>query len=57
MCIRDSIASRLGVEPPPHLDPEVGGGTVLEGRLLQEFLGDLEYPTFRAGYDEMIAAL
>lgn len=51
------IASRLGVEPPPHLDPEVGGGTVLEGRLLQEFLGDLDYPTFRAGYDEMIAAL
>ncbi|MGK3949802.1 hypothetical protein [Microbacterium sp. K2] len=51
------IASRLGVAPPPHLDPEVGGGTVLEGRLLQEFLGDLEYPTFREGYDEMIAAL
>lgn len=51
------IASRLGVEPPPHLDPEVGGGTVLDGSLLHEFLGDLEYPTFRAGYDEMIAAL
>ncbi|MEV8175884.1 MULTISPECIES: hypothetical protein [unclassified Microbacterium] len=51
------IATRLGVEPPPHLDPEVGGGTVLDGHLLQEFLGDLDYPTFREGYDEMIAAL
>lgn len=50
------IADRLGVEPPPHVDPEVGGGTVLDGSLLREFLGDLEYPTFREGYDEMIAA-
>jgi nucleoside-diphosphate-sugar epimerase len=51
------IAIRLGVEPPPHLDPETGGGTVLDGRMLQEFLGDLDHPTFRTGYDEMIAAL
>lgn len=50
------IAARLGVEVPPHVDPEVGGGTVLDGHLLQEFLGELEYPTFRTGYDEMIAA-
>ncbi|GAA1227648.1 nucleoside-diphosphate-sugar epimerase [Microbacterium phyllosphaerae] len=50
------LARRLGVEPPPHLDPEVGGGTVLDGHLLREFLGALEYPTFREGYDEMIAA-
>lgn len=50
------IAARLGVAPPPHADPEEGGGTVLDGHLLREFLGALDYPTFREGYDEMIAA-
>lgn len=50
------IASRLGVEPPPRAVPETGGGTVLDGSLMAEFLGALQYPTYRAGYDEMIAA-
>lgn len=49
------IAARLGVAPPPQQDPAEGGGTVLDGGLLARLLGSLEYPTFREGYDEMIA--
>lgn len=49
------IASRLGVDPPPRSTPETGGGTVLDGSLMTELLGALRYPTYRAGYDEMIA--
>ncbi|WP_227468118.1 sugar nucleotide-binding protein [Microbacterium sp. YJN-G] len=50
------IADRLGVDPPPRAVPESGGGTVLEGRLLLEFAGSLRYPTFREGYEEVLAA-
>lgn len=48
------IADRLGVEPPPRVVPEVGGGTVLDGRLLVDFLGALRFPTFREGYAQML---
>ena len=44
------IADRLGVAPPPALEPEVPGGTVLSGELLLTLLGSLRYPTFEAGY-------
>ncbi len=49
------LADELGVQPPPALDPPVGGGTVLDGSLLLSLLGELRYPTFREGYAEMIA--
>ena len=48
------IADRLGVAPPPRIVPEGGGGTVLDGRLLRDFLGSLRFPTFRDGYAEML---
>lgn len=48
------IAARLGVDPPPRL-AEAGGGTVLDGSLLAGFLGELRYPTYQSGYDELIA--
>lgn len=49
------IADELGVPAPPDLEPPVGGGTVLDGTLLLSLLGELQYPTFREGYAEMIA--
>ncbi|GAT74135.1 hypothetical protein MHM582_2636 [Microbacterium sp. HM58-2] len=49
------IAMRLGVEPPPHAEPETGGGTVLDGSLSAELLGGLRYPTYREGYDELLS--
>ncbi|MCI1018713.1 sugar nucleotide-binding protein [Microbacterium sp. C5A9] len=49
------IATGLGVPMPPALDPPVGGGTVLDGSLLRDLVGELRYPTFREGYAEMIA--
>lgn len=50
------IAAGLNVPAPPAVEPPVGGGTVLDGSLLRELLGELRYPTFREGYAEMIAA-
>lgn len=49
------IAERLGVAPPPHLVPEVGGGTVLDGSLMHELVGALEFPSFREGYERMLS--
>lgn len=49
------IAAGLGVAMPPAVVPAPGGGTVLDGSLLLELLGELDYPTFREGYAEMIA--
>lgn len=49
------IADRLGLEPPPHLDPETGGGTVLDGSLMHAFSGPLEFPSFREGYERMLS--
>lgn len=48
------VADRLGVEPPPRVVPETGGGTVLDGRLLRDFLGSLRFPSFREGYLQML---
>lgn len=48
------IADQLGLRPPPTLQPEEAGGTVLGGGLLLETLGSLRYPTFEAGYRSMI---
>lgn len=48
------IAERLGLQPPPAL-PAAPGGTVLDGGLLKELLGPLRYPTFEAGYGELLA--
>ncbi|MFJ4223038.1 SDR family NAD(P)-dependent oxidoreductase [Microbacterium sp. NPDC089695] len=50
------LAERLGVAVPPHTTPEVGGGTVLDGARAHTLLGDLVYPTFREGYDAMLAS-
>lgn len=49
------IAMRLGVALPPHVDPESGGGTVLDGSRAKELLGALQYPTYREGYDELLS--
>lgn len=48
------IADTLGVAPPPDLDAPGPTGHVLDGSLLRRVLGTLEYPTYVAGYREMI---
>lgn len=50
------LAARLGVAAPPHARPEIGGGTVLDGSRGHALLGSLVFPTFREGYDALIAA-
>lgn len=49
------IADRLGVSPPPRLEPGEATGTVLDGTRLLDFLGSLEHPTYRSGYGHLIA--
>ncbi|HZU93630.1 MAG TPA: SDR family NAD(P)-dependent oxidoreductase [Microbacterium sp.] len=49
------IAEQLGVEAPPHLVPETGGGTVLDGSFMHELVGALEFPSFREGYERMVS--
>lgn len=48
------IAGRMGLRPPPRSDPGASGGTVLSGARNLDFLGWLEYPTFEAGYGQLI---
>ncbi len=48
------IADRLEVEPPPRVQPEAGGGTVLDGGLLMDLVGRLRFPSFREGYAQML---
>ncbi|WP_429459851.1 SDR family NAD(P)-dependent oxidoreductase [Microbacterium sp. ZKA21] len=48
------IADRLGIERPPHVTPENGGGTVLRGDLMLDVVGALRYPSFREGYAPML---
>lgn len=50
------IASILGVAAPPDDPPTEPSGIVLDGSLLRSLLGTLEYPSYREGYAEMIAA-
>lgn len=49
------IADRLGLQPPPALQPEETSGTVLDGGLLHNWLGPLRFPTFQAGYENLLA--
>ena len=49
------IANQLGVQAPPRIRPEVPSGTVLCGALVLTLLGNLQYPTFEAGYGDLIA--
>lgn len=48
------LADRLGVEPPPAIEPAETSGKTLSGALLTNLLGTLEYPTFVEGYDQML---
>ncbi len=50
------IAMRLHVAAPPAVEPAETSGKILDGRLLHSVLGPLYYPTFREGYDQVIAA-
>ncbi|MFK3677543.1 hypothetical protein ACI2IP_07410 [Microbacterium sp. NPDC090218] len=50
------IAGRLGVAVPPDVASGGPRGFVYDGSLLRSVLGSLEYPTYEAGYAEMIAA-
>lgn len=47
------IAQALGVDAPLH-DGSVAVGTVLDGSLLRMMLEDLQYPSYREGYAEML---
>lgn len=49
------IAQQLGVDAPPDDPSAEATGLVHDGSLLLSVLGTLEYPTYREGYDEMIA--
>jgi nucleoside-diphosphate-sugar epimerase len=50
------IAQTLGVDAPPDDPSAEATGLVHDGSLLLTLLGALEYPTYREGYAEMIAA-
>lgn len=51
----DYIAQRLQLEPPQGSADDVVGGKILDARLLHTLLGPLYYPTFKQGYDQVIA--
>lgn len=48
------LAERLGVPPPPDTGPQKPHGRIITGDLLRRRIGQLRYPTFRAGYDAVI---
>ncbi|MEV4901204.1 SDR family NAD(P)-dependent oxidoreductase [Citricoccus sp. NPDC055426] len=50
------IAERLGMSPPPPLEPEEATGTVLDGTLLLDLLDTLVHPTYQDGYGRLIEA-
>ena len=52
----DYIAQCLQLAPLPARAPDSVGGKILDARLLHTLLGPLYYPTFRQGYDQVIAA-
>jgi nucleoside-diphosphate-sugar epimerase len=49
------IAHQLRLPPPPRIQPDEATGIVLSGARLLTLLGPLQYPTFQAGYDHIIA--
>lgn len=49
------IASRLDVAAPPAIEPAEPSGRVLSGELLTQLLGSWTYPTYKQGYDQIIA--
>ncbi|RWZ59302.1 SDR family NAD(P)-dependent oxidoreductase [Labedella populi] len=52
----DHIASRLGVTAPPTAESNEPSGNAFDGTALRSVLGHLEYPDYRVGYDELVAA-
>jgi nucleoside-diphosphate-sugar epimerase len=48
------IAQRLSVPAPPALSTEPSGH-ILSGERLRALLGELRYPDYRSGYDDIIA--
>ncbi|GGM59123.1 sugar nucleotide-binding protein [Microbacterium saperdae] len=50
------IAQTLGLEVPPDDVSAAPTGTVLDGSLLRAVLGELEYPTYEAGYAAMLTS-
>lgn len=48
------IADQLGIDPPAPAVPEVAAGTVLGGERLLQLVGKLHYPTFEAGYRQIL---
>ncbi|PPF42349.1 NAD(P)-dependent oxidoreductase [Pseudoclavibacter sp. AY1F1] len=48
------VAGELGVSVPPRVLPDEAGGTVLSGQRMLDFLGSLDYPSYREGYAEMV---
>lgn len=49
------IAHRLGLPPPPDIQPAVASGKVLSGALLLTLVSGLKFPSFKAGYDDILA--
>jgi nucleoside-diphosphate-sugar epimerase len=49
------IARQLGRPAPPRAQPETASGKVLDGAQLLGLLGTLRYPTFEAGYADLLA--
>ena len=52
----DYIAQRLQIASPAGTASDGVGGKILDARLLHTLLGPLYYPTFKQGYDQVIAA-
>lgn len=48
------LASRLNVTPPPDLSDETEVGRRLENTRFREFIGSLEFPTFREGMTQQL---
>lgn len=48
------LASELNVSPPPDLSAEPAEGKRLKNTRFHEFLGSLEFPTYREGYSHQL---
>lgn len=53
--IVEYIASQLHVAVPPALEQDGSRGRILGGDRLHTWLGPLDYPTYREGYDSILA--
>ncbi|WP_234986513.1 hypothetical protein [Demequina sp. NBRC 110055] len=54
--VTDYIAGLMGVASPPESETPGRRGNIFDGAYLREYVGHLEYPSYRDGYREMVSA-